>query len=176
MTSNNSAMNKERSVGAMLREGREALGLSFADMAEITRIQPMWLHCLEQERFDEMPAEVFIRGFLKSYARELRLDEAEVFQTYLRQTAQNQASSSVPVELDDDAPQRLAVARLASPSTGARYAYGAAVAMLVALLAVAVLAMSSGGEPDSAASNFRSNDTTEAWQPALDSSADWRRR
>lgn len=159
----------------MLREGREALGLSFADMAEITRIQPMWLHCLEQERFEEMPAEVFIRGFIKSYARELRLNEEEVFETYLRQTSQYRAAAAGPTEIDD-APQRLAVARLAAPSNGARYAYGAAVAMLVALLAVAVLAMSSGGQPDSAASNFRSNDTTEAWQPALDSSADWRRR
>lgn len=168
-------MHNHSTVGATLRTARESLGLTVRDMADITRIQPVWLECIEQDRYDEMPAEVFVRGFLRSYARELRLDEDAVFEAYLAQTGQFRAIQPVVIE-ETETVDRFAKARLAMPPPSSRYIYGAAVAAFVALLAGVILALSTGVEPDAAASNFRVNDTTDAWQPALDNSSDWRRR
>lgn len=170
------SMYNDSTVGATLRAARESLGLTVRDMADITRIQPVWLECIEQDRYGEMPAEVFIRGFLRSYARELRLDEEMVFEAYLAQTDQLRQEEPVVVEEEMDTVERFLLARYPMNSSSGRYLYGAAVAAFVAVLAGVVLALSSGVEPDAAATNFRVNDTTEAWQPALDNSSDWRRR
>lgn len=175
MMSTENSMHYDSTVGATLRTARESLGLTVRDMADITRIQPVWLECIEQDRYGEMPAEVFIRGFLRSYARELRLDEDAIFEAYLAQTGQLRAIQ--PMVIDElETVDRFAKARLAMPAPSSRYMYGAAVAAFVALLAGVILALSTGVEPDAAASNFRVNDTTDAWQPALDNSSDWRRR
>lgn len=168
-------MQNDTTVGATLRTARESLGLTVRDMADITRIQPVWLECIEQDRYSEMPAEVFIRGFLRSYARELRLDEDGIFEAYLAETGQHRAIQPAGRQ-DDVTVDRFALARMAMPSATSRYVYGAAVAAFVALLAGVILAVSAGNEPDAAAANFRVNDTTDAWQPALDNSSDWRRR
>lgn len=162
-------------VGQTLRHARESLGLTIRDMAEITRIQNVWLECIEHDRYDEMPAEVFIRGFLRNYTRELRLDEDVIFDQYLAQTGQLRAIA--PADVSESATvQRFAHAHLANRSSSARYLYFAAAAAMIALLAGAILAVSTGAEQDTAASNFRVNDTTDAWQPALDNASDWRRQ
>ncbi len=68
--------------GAYLRQCREALGLSLADMTERTRIRI--LDQIESERFDLLPPEPYLKGYLFEYARELGLpDIAEVAKCYL---------------------------------------------------------------------------------------------
>lgn len=168
-------MQNDTTVGATLKAVRESLGLTVRDMADITRIQPVWLECIEQDRYSEMPAEVFVRGFIRSYARELRLCEETMFETYLTQTGQNRQEALVPV-VDAAALDRATLARGLATSRTNRYVYGAALAAAIAVLAGVILSFSSNSEPDAAAANFRVNDTTDAWQPALDGSSDWRRR
>ena len=53
--------------GATLRRRREAQGISLTDMAHRTKISPMNLEYLEQERFDRLPAPVYLKGFLFQY-------------------------------------------------------------------------------------------------------------
>jgi flagellar biosynthesis protein FlhG len=55
--------------GAYLRRCREALGVSLQEMIERTRIRA--LPQIETERFDELPPEPYLRGYLLSYAQEL---------------------------------------------------------------------------------------------------------
>jgi flagellar biosynthesis protein FlhG len=55
--------------GAYLRRCREALGVSLQEMIERTRIRA--LPQIEKERFDELPPEPYLRGYLLSYAQEL---------------------------------------------------------------------------------------------------------
>lgn len=166
---------KATTVGDTLRNARESLGLSIRDMAEITRIQAVWLECIEQDRYSEMPAEVFIRGFLRNYTRELRLDEDAIFDRYLAQTGQLRAIAPAATSEAKTA-NRFANAHLANRSSSSRYLYAAAAAAVIALLAGTILTLSISTEPDAAATNFRVNDTTDAWQPALDSASDWRRQ
>lgn len=168
-------MQNDTTVGATLKATRESLGLTVRDMADITRIQPVWLECIEQDRYSEMPAEVFIRGFIRSYARELRLCEETVFEAYMAQTGQNRQEALIPVVNQQTLARTAFAHRIASRSPN-RMVYVGALAACVALLAGAILAFSGSSEPDAAAANFRVNDTTDAWQPALDGSSDWRRR
>lgn len=60
--------------GRMLREVRERLGLSVADVAQQTRLAPRQIEALEADDFDHLPELPFVRGFIRSYARLLRID------------------------------------------------------------------------------------------------------
>ena len=75
-----------KSPGMMLREAREERGLTLSDVAAMTRIPKTMLAHLEADRFEEYVAEVFVRGHLRNYARELRLDSEMVMQAYERHT------------------------------------------------------------------------------------------
>ncbi len=68
--------------GAYLRQCREALGLSLAEMVEQTRIRT--LGPIENERFDLLPPEPYLKGYLFEYARALGLtDIMELATCYL---------------------------------------------------------------------------------------------
>jgi hypothetical protein len=67
---------------AYLRQRREAKGIALAEISRITRIPLHNLERLEQGRFEELPADVFVRGFLRSYARCLDLDVDATVQRY----------------------------------------------------------------------------------------------
>jgi Helix-turn-helix domain/RodZ C-terminal domain len=61
-------------IGSTLQEARTRQGLELRDAAEATRIRVKFLAALEGERFGELPAEVYARGFLRTYADFLGLD------------------------------------------------------------------------------------------------------
>src|SRR5512134_1978637 len=61
-------------IGASLREARLRQGLDFPELEERTKIRPKYLRALEDERFEQLPAPTYVRGFLRSYAEALGLD------------------------------------------------------------------------------------------------------
>jgi transcriptional regulator with XRE-family HTH domain len=61
-------------IGATLRQAREGRGLALEDAAQATRIRVKYLAALEDERFGALPAEVYARAFLRTYAELLGLD------------------------------------------------------------------------------------------------------
>jgi cytoskeletal protein RodZ len=71
------------SFGAWLKTHREARNVSLSDIAESSKISTRFLQALESDRFDALPAEVFVRGFLREYARIVGLDRDEVVNLYL---------------------------------------------------------------------------------------------
>jgi len=70
------------SLGQELKEAREKKGLTIKELAERTRISMTYLAALEAEDYSAMPADVFAVGFLRSYARELGLDDKAVLARY----------------------------------------------------------------------------------------------
>jgi cytoskeletal protein RodZ len=66
------------SVSDRLREAREAHGLSIYQVADITKIRTDHIRALEEGRFDAFAAPVYVRGFIRTYARLLRLDTDEI--------------------------------------------------------------------------------------------------
>ena len=70
--------------GELLRKVRESLGVGLEDISSSTRIAVGHLFAIEEERYDELPAQVYVRGFVQQLARYLKLDPSQVSKTYLR--------------------------------------------------------------------------------------------
>ena len=71
-------------LGDYLKQAREKKGLSLEQVASQTRIQVPHLQALESEDFANLPAKVFAKGFVRSYAKALGLDEEEALQYFLQ--------------------------------------------------------------------------------------------
>ncbi len=71
------------SFGPWLKGQREARGVTIAEIAESSKISVRYLEALERDRFDVLPAPVFVRGFLREYARVVGLDADEVVNLFL---------------------------------------------------------------------------------------------
>ncbi|HEY2554112.1 MAG TPA: helix-turn-helix domain-containing protein, partial [Candidatus Cybelea sp.] len=64
-------------LGERFRAAREARGLLISDAAERVRIRSVYLAAIEEENWKTIGAPVYIRGFLRTYARFLGLDPEE---------------------------------------------------------------------------------------------------
>jgi cytoskeleton protein RodZ len=87
-------------LGGALRERRLARGMSLADMARATRIGQSYLDALEGDRLAELPAPVFVRGFIRAYCEQLDEPPGEHLQRYrhvLGESADAEPRPSVPV-------------------------------------------------------------------------------
>jgi len=65
-------------LGETLRRARLTRGITFEDAERMTRIPRKYLEALETENFGILPAPVFARGFLRSYAGYLGLDPGDL--------------------------------------------------------------------------------------------------
>jgi hypothetical protein len=61
-------------IGNSLREARVRRGIDFAQAEVATKIRGKYLRALEEEQFDTLPAETYVKGFLRTYAEYLGLD------------------------------------------------------------------------------------------------------
>lgn len=69
-------------LGERFRAAREARGLSLSDVSEQIRIRSVYLAAIEDENWAAIGAPVYIRGFLKTYARFLGLDADEIVASF----------------------------------------------------------------------------------------------
>lgn len=65
------------SFGAYLRSLREQNGKTLEQLSNSTKIAATNLDFLENDRYDLLPPKVFVKGFIRSYVRELGLDPEE---------------------------------------------------------------------------------------------------
>jgi hypothetical protein len=79
--------------GDLLRQVRMARGLSLLQLSERTRIGVRHLENLESDRYDALPALVYLRGMLMNVARELGLDGLRVSKSYLTFVEAHQAKA-----------------------------------------------------------------------------------
>ena len=70
------------SIGQYLRRNREVRAMSMEEVSRATRIPVANLERLENDHFDDLPGEVFVRGFMKSYAGALHVPVDEVLARY----------------------------------------------------------------------------------------------
>jgi curved DNA-binding protein CbpA len=75
--------------GELLRQVREARGLTLQQVAERTRIGRAHLERVEADRYADLPPSVYLRGILVSLARELKLDATRVSKSYLSLAARS---------------------------------------------------------------------------------------
>lgn len=72
-------------LGARFREAREARGLTLAEAAAGTRIVIRYLQALEEGDFEQLPGDVYTRGFIRNYAQFLDLPADELMALYRRE-------------------------------------------------------------------------------------------
>jgi hypothetical protein len=92
-------------IGSSLREARLRQSLDFGEVEQAIKIRGKYLRALEEEQFETLPAETYVKGFLRAYADYLGLDgqlyvdefnsryivgEEEVVQPRRRHTASRQ--------------------------------------------------------------------------------------
>jgi flagellar biosynthesis protein FlhG len=70
-------------TGAALRGFREQSGVSLKDIAERSKVGLRYLQYIEEDRHNDLPARVYLRGFLLEYARALGLEPARTADAYL---------------------------------------------------------------------------------------------
>ena len=93
--------------GEHLRREREMRGVSLDEVSQATRIGTRFLEALESERWKDLPGGVFNRGFLRSIARYLGLDEEALVAEYAQATNDHpQVAEWSPSALDRDAEPR----------------------------------------------------------------------
>ncbi len=97
------------SLGDYLKQARETKGISLEQIVLQTRIPEYHLLALEAEDFANLPAKVFAKGFVRSYAKAVGLDEEEAVQRFL------QSSGSFYNQYESDHPQPHAQVTLEAP-------------------------------------------------------------
>lgn len=85
----------ELSVGQHLRREREQKNISLKSIAKVTRITLQYLEALERDDFHALPAPVFVRGFLRTYATYLGLDPKQIIEIYQAQMDASAAAQEV---------------------------------------------------------------------------------
>ncbi|MCB1023355.1 MAG: helix-turn-helix domain-containing protein [Acidobacteria bacterium] len=97
------------SLGEKLRQAREEKGISISEVAEQTRISPIYLESIENDDYRTLPGGIFNKGFIKSFAKYVGVDEQEAMQDYAQLSAsqvgiddQKGSKSYRPEVLTDD--------------------------------------------------------------------------
>jgi cytoskeleton protein RodZ len=72
-------------IGSTLRSAREQQGRSLDQLAATTKISTATLRAIETNQIQHLPGGIFLRGFLRAYAREVRLDPETIVAEYVAQ-------------------------------------------------------------------------------------------
>ncbi len=78
---------EQRSFGRRLAAERQRLGLSLGELASRLRLHPKQVAAIEAENLDALPGGTFLRGFVRNYAKELKLDPAPLLDDLQRRSA-----------------------------------------------------------------------------------------
>lgn len=81
-----SASGPARVTGSHLKNIRTARGASLDEIAHVTKVKKSYLEAIEREDTKSFPAPIFMKGFLKAYAKALGLDPEEISERYLART------------------------------------------------------------------------------------------
>jgi len=66
------------SAGQLLSAARDEWDLSVEEVAQYLNLSTDTINALEQDAYEQLPGSTFVKGYIRSYAKLLRLDEAEI--------------------------------------------------------------------------------------------------
>lgn len=93
-------------VGAILKKARESQGLSVQEAADALHLRPSIVIAIECNEFSEVPGTTFLKGYVKSYARLLKLSETEILD-HLQQALDIETSVASAATVPDISKSRL---------------------------------------------------------------------
>ena len=141
-------------IGGSLREARLKRGLTPADVQKAIRIRDRYLQALEEERWELLPGDAYVKGFLRTYADYLGLDGNLYIEEY-------NSRFSRPDEQPHLVPERFARTRTPFAGVGFLRPLVAVGAIVVIVAAVAAWRLSgSSGNPQGAPPTTSEHTTT----------------
>jgi curved DNA-binding protein CbpA len=75
---------KERLLGDDLKKLRKAVDVKIQEIQHITKIRTSVLKAIEENRFEELPPDTYLRSFLRSYAKILQINPQKIIDGYLK--------------------------------------------------------------------------------------------
>jgi cytoskeletal protein RodZ len=144
------------SIGDFFRQVRETKGLTVDEVASKTRIRADFVRAIEEGNYARLPDQVFARGFVRSYARSLGLDEEDALQRFVQSAGsyydrQNERERLKQKQEEEDRRRR-----------ASRKAVGIAIAVAVASLVVLLTRQQSGQLIKRTASEFSGSPSSSA--------------
>lgn len=105
--SENESNEEKSTIGARLKTARIDKGLTIDDLQQITKIQKRYLIAIEDEQFDKLPGDFYVRAFVKQYAETVDLDGNALLEEYRDQLPSMQTEKLVQ-NVDEVQPTRVA--------------------------------------------------------------------
>jgi cytoskeletal protein RodZ len=112
-------------IGQYLRQQRKAQRMSIEEVSRATRVPMASIERIEADRLDELPGEVFVKGFLTAYARCVGIASEDVLARY---TASRRVAYVTPLPLSSSA----------KPARGRRFGVAIAFVLLLILFTLAL--------------------------------------
>ena len=95
---------KYKEMGAYLKDCREGLGYKIVDIAKQLNIRERYIRAIEDGTFENLPGNVYTEGYLKNYAKYLKLDPKKILEMYRLGGANDdkvEETFTLPVPQDD---------------------------------------------------------------------------
>jgi len=89
-----SAETRMESPGNFLKREREARSIPLEDISNFTKIKECYLKAIEEDRYEFLPHTLYVKGYLKGYAKYLSLNPNDIILQY-----ENFLKSLIPPEL-----------------------------------------------------------------------------
>lgn len=99
-------------IGKKLRDARVSMGYTLDDLQQATKIQRRYLIAIEDEKFDELPGDFYVRAFIKQYADTVGLNGDELLKEYndlLPQSKSSEYSEHMSQAIETRAGQKKSV-------------------------------------------------------------------
>lgn len=125
----------EETVGEILLAARERMGQTLEFMSQETKIPKQMLQYLETDNYEALPAKVYSKSFLRTYAQALDLDAQHVLNKYEVQTGQTHRSKGDHWEIETEVVEE----KLRSPNLLKRYVIPAVIILICALILIKLI-------------------------------------
>src|SRR5690349_2920532 len=131
-------------IGKALRDARTEQGIELSEVERVTKIRQRFLSAMEDDRWEELPAPVYTKGFLSTYARYLGLDEEPLVESYREAFGDPERPEHVPAGAVHTGEMR----RGGGPRSRSLIVAGLVTAVLLVLVIAAVVGGSDSGGGD----------------------------
>lgn len=127
--------------GSVLREAREKQKRSLSDVSKKLKINVQYLKALEEDDYAPIPAEVFTRAYLRSYAELLGIDGSHILELYSDHTGRNNSEKA-------DHPDAAAPSEEVPARQKVRFALSGKSLLLAASIALVLVSVAMLTRPD----------------------------
>jgi len=87
-----------KKIGQILADERQKQRITFQQLSQVTRIKIEYLQALEKNQFHKLPSSTYVKGFIKAYARVLKLDQNSLLAILRRDYQEEKSGELLPRE------------------------------------------------------------------------------